>query len=111
MDRNGFVPLTPETVSDSPPCFDEPTSPCPPTHSLRDLHVELQEDPVLFTKSPVDLHQSTRGTHQRHKFVPKKYLEDVLDKLKRKVYVTPNPGKDVVVINEIKTKKHGKHKT
>jgi hypothetical protein len=35
----------------------------------------------------------------------------VLDKLKGKVSVTPNPGQDVVDINEIKTKKQGKHKT
>jgi hypothetical protein len=111
VDRNGFTPLTPETVIDSPLCFDEPTSPCPLTHSLWDLHVELQEDLVPFTKTHVDLHKSTRGTHQRHNFVPKKSLEYVLDKLKGKVYVIPNPGKDVVDKNEIKTKKQGKHKT
>jgi hypothetical protein len=35
----------------------------------------------------------------------------VLDKLKGKVSVTPNPRKDLVDINEIKTKKQGKHKT
>jgi hypothetical protein len=35
----------------------------------------------------------------------------VLDKLNGKVFVTPNPRKDLVDINEIKTKKQGKHKT
>jgi hypothetical protein len=98
-------------VSDSPLCLDDPTIPCPSTHSLQDLHVELQEDPTLFTETPVDFHQSIRDTHQRHKFIPKKYLEEVLDKLNGKVFVTPNPRKDLVDINEIKTKKHGKHKT
>jgi hypothetical protein len=33
MDRNGFAPLTPETVIDSPLHFDEPTNPCQSTHS------------------------------------------------------------------------------
>jgi hypothetical protein len=35
----------------------------------------------------------------------------VLDKLKSKVLVIPNPGQDVVDKNEIKTKKQGKNKT
>jgi hypothetical protein len=93
--RNGFVSLTPEPVSDLPLCFDEPTDPFPSTHSLQDLHIELQvtEDPALPTETPVDSHQSIRDTHQRHKFVPKKSLEEVLDKLKGKVYVTPILGK------------------
>jgi hypothetical protein len=117
QDRNGEAnlaitdPLTPEVVINSPLCFDDPTSLELPTYSLRDLHVELKENPVSFTKTPVDLHKSTRGAHQRHDFVPKKYLEDVLDKLKGKVSVIPNPGKEVVDINEIKTEKQGKHKT
>jgi hypothetical protein len=66
---------------------------------------------VLITKTHVDLHKSTKGTHQRCDFIPKKSLEDVLDKLKSKVLVIPNPGQDVVDINEIKTKKQGRHKT
>jgi hypothetical protein len=61
--RNGFVPLTPEPISDSPLCLDEPTIPCPSTHSLQDLHVKLQEDPALFTETPIDFNQSTRDKH------------------------------------------------
>jgi hypothetical protein len=66
---------------------------------------------VLPTETPIDFHQSIRDTHQRHKFVPKKSLEEVLDKLKGKVYVTPNLGQDLVDVNEIKIKKQGKQKT
>jgi len=77
---------------------------------LRDLHVELQEDPVSFNKTPVDFHKFPRGTHQRHDFVPKKSLEDVLDSLKNKVRVIPNPRQDVVDLNGIKTKKQGREK-
>jgi len=57
MGRNGFSPLTLETIIDSPLRFDEPTIPCQLTHSLWDLHVELQEDHVLITKTHVDLHK------------------------------------------------------
>jgi hypothetical protein len=53
----------------------------------------------------------TRGTHQRCDFVPKKSLEDVLDNLKGKILAVPSPGKNVVVLNEIKTKTHGIIKT
>jgi hypothetical protein len=111
VDRNGFSPLTPATIIDSPMCFDDPSSPLPSTHSLRDLHVELQEDPVSFTKTPVDFHKSSRGTHQRCDFFPKKSLEDVLDNLKGKVLAVPSHWKYVVDLNEIKTKKRGRHKT
>jgi hypothetical protein len=66
---------------------------------------------VVFTEAPIDFHQSTKDTHQRHEFIPKKSLEEVIDKLKGKVFVTPKLGQDLVYINEIKTKKQGKHKT
>jgi hypothetical protein len=87
--------------------------PFPSTHSLQDLHIELQvaEDPALPTKTLVDSHQSIRDTHQRHEFVPKKSLEEVLDKLKGKVYVTPNLEKDLVDEKEIQIKRQGKQKT
>jgi hypothetical protein len=103
MDRNGFAP--PETVIDSPLHFDEPTSPCLSTPSLRNLHVELQGSPVSITKTPVVFHKSSKGTHQRHDFIPKKSLEDVLDNLKGKVLVVPSPGPVVGDLNEIKIKK------
>ena len=87
--RNGFSP--PETVIDSPLRSDEPTIPHPSTPSLRNLHVELQGSHVSITKTPIVFHKSSKGTHQRPDFIPKKYLEYVLDNLKDKVLVVPSP--------------------
>jgi hypothetical protein len=109
VDRNGFAPL--KTVIDPPLHFDEPAGPFLSNPSLRYLHVELQGKPMSINKTPVVFHKSSRGTHQRRDFVPKKSLEDVLDNLKGKVLTIPSLGQDVVDLDEIKTKKHGRLKT
>jgi hypothetical protein len=109
MDRNGFAP--PKTVIDSPLCFYEHTFPCLSTPSLENLHVELQGSPVSITKTIVVFHKSSKGTHPRHDFIPKKSLEYVLDNLKDKVLIVPSPELVMVHLNEIKIKKQGRCKT
>jgi hypothetical protein len=106
MDSNGFAP--PETIIDSPLRSDEPTNPRLSTPSLRNLHVELQGSFVSITKTPVVFHKSSKGTHQRPDFIPKKSLEDVLDNLKDKVLVVPSPWLVVGDLNESKIKKQGR---
>jgi len=107
MDRNGFSP--PKTVIDSPLHFDEPTNPWLSTPSLRNLHVKLQGSHVSITKNPIFFHKSSRGTHHRCNFLPKKSLEYVLDNLKGKVLVVPSPRLDMVHLNEIKIEKQNRH--
>jgi hypothetical protein len=106
--RNGFA--LPETVIDSPLCFNEPSSPCQSNSSLENLYVELQESLVSITKIPVVLHRSSKGKKPRHDFIPKKSLEDVLDDLKEKVFVVPSPEPVLVDLNEVEIMKHGRRK-
>jgi hypothetical protein len=65
---------------------------------------------MSIKKTHVVFHKSSRGTHQRRSFVPKKYLEDVLDNMKGKVLVVRSPRMNVLDLNETKIKKHGRRK-
>jgi hypothetical protein len=66
--------------------------------------------PCVTLETPIDSHQSVKDTSRKHKFVPKKSLEEVLSQLRGKVYVIPNPEQDLVYENKIKIKRQGKQK-
>jgi hypothetical protein len=111
--RNGFVSLPPEPVNSLPLCVDESIDPCLSSHSLQGLRVELQvsKDPALPPDTPIDSRQSVKVTSRKHKFIPKKSLEEVLSHLRGKVPVVPNPVQKLVYENKIKIKRQGKKNT
>jgi hypothetical protein len=103
MYRNGFS--LPETVIDPPLHFNKSSSPCRSNPSLENLHVDLQESPVSVIKTHVVFHKSSKGKKPRCDFIPRKPLEEVLDDLKDKILVVPNPEPIRVDLNELEIKK------
>jgi hypothetical protein len=106
--RNGFT--LPENVTDLPLHFDEPPSPCRPNPPMENLHVNLQEIPTSIDQTPVVIQKPSKGKKPKHDFIPRKYLEEVLDDLKDKILTVPNPEPIQIDLNEPTVKKKGRHK-
>jgi hypothetical protein len=95
-------------VTDLPLHFNEPHNPCQSNPSMENLHVNLQESPVSIAKTHVVLQKPSKGKKLRYDFIPRKSLEEVLDDLKDKNLVVPNPKPIQVDLNELDIKKWGK---
>jgi hypothetical protein len=105
---NGFT--LPENVADLPMHFDEPPSLYRSNPSMENLHVNLQERPTSIYQTPVFIQKPPKGKKLRCDFVPKKYLEEVLDYQKDKILTIPNHDPIQVDLNEPTVKKKGRHK-
>jgi hypothetical protein len=75
---------------------------------MENLHVNLQESPVSIAETHVVLQRPSKGNKLRCDFIPRKSLEEVLDYLKDKRLVVPNP--EPIRIDELEITKHGRRK-
>jgi hypothetical protein len=97
--RSGFT--LPENATDLPLHSSEPPSPCRPNPYVENLQVNLQESPASIDQTPVVIQEPSKGKKPKHDFIPRKSLEEVLDDLKDKILVVPNPEPIRVDSNEI----------
>jgi hypothetical protein len=75
------------------------------------VEIQVSKDPTLPLDTPIDSRQSAKVTSRKHKFIPKKSLEEVLSHLRDKVPVIPDPVHKSVYENKIKIKRQSKKNT